>query len=188
MEQADGRWRNRYYAAALDRICLISLRIDQSRDEGWTCSDDWPNVNLHSLQGSNQATGQWQTPLTPTTRASLTAWSPTSTVSTTSLGSSNKSNWDSNAISPGTQYNEMASCFSAPQSPSPNLNEARCDLCNATFKGASRFSNLQRHLRSTKVHGGLAKLSCEQPGCEKKFTRSDNLSHHVQVAHQALPS
>ncbi|ORY07431.1 hypothetical protein K493DRAFT_197704, partial [Basidiobolus meristosporus CBS 931.73] len=53
------------------------------------------------------------------------------------------------------------------------LNHFQCPVCKKTF---GRRDNYKRHFR---IHSGEYPHICPVPGCNKGFTRSDQISRHL---------
>lgn len=57
--------------------------------------------------------------------------------------------------------------------------------CNASFIGASRFSNCSRHVKTALHHNQDAGPKC--PVCYTAFSRPDNLKQHLRNIHHLDP-
>ncbi|KIM59727.1 hypothetical protein SCLCIDRAFT_125598 [Scleroderma citrinum Foug A] len=56
-----------------------------------------------------------------------------------------------------------------------------CEICGGQFK---RGEHLKRHVRSIHTHD--RPWRCTFPGCERQFSRRDNLNQHLRM-HEATP-
>jgi uncharacterized Zn-finger protein len=52
--------------------------------------------------------------------------------------------------------------------------------CNKTFTSAGHAS------RHSKIHTAKSAVACTNPGCEKKFTRRDNMKQHLETHYTHL--
>ena len=76
------------------------------------------------------------------------------------------------------------------ESGSGDLPHSRCKICNNVVSKAARESdrksNVTRHIRNH--HRGLAKPTCNEPGCDgKAFARQDLLLTHQRSNHGTMP-
>ncbi len=183
MSQSNPSWRDRYYAADLDKVQAIILELKSPRRRIFSPVEQASNrvipfgQNVSCLEISRSASPH-QDP------------SPTTTTSTTSIFSF--SNGTSGSIYSGAST-QPSSLNSSPTEPSPNPSNGfptpplpsvpflRCSTCGQSFKGAYRSTNLQRHMRST--HLRRVKLVCPEPGCSVECSRTDNLRKHQRVVH-----
>ncbi len=192
MGQSDPTWRDRYYATTLDLSLAKSFEIDKHQRSEATESpliNHRPSVSVLDVARPDQVTRNASVVMTSLQTDDSPNVSPISTMSASSMQSSGTSTRDSTLTSP-TAYTESTSSeeFTPPSSPVQKQG-ARCHQCGKTFAGTSCLTNLQRHLRFAKIHDNVATFECPNPGCGKRFGRSDNRNKHFQTAHQpALPS
>lgn len=68
--------------------------------------------------------------------------------------------------------------------PASNARGLSCDRdgCDAIFIGSSASKNLRRHQLTAKLHNKTKYLNC-CPGCNKSFSRRDNLRVHFDLRH-----
>ena len=183
MSQPDSRWRDRYYAADLDKVQAIYLELERPRRRILPITEQVRK--LPTLVGMSHSHLE-----TPTSANSRENPSPTSSTSTNSI-SSFSNGPPSSAISDAST--QLSSLNSSPtemlQSPSSNFSTAplppipilRCSTCGQAFTGVYRMTNLQRHMRHTHVR--RVKLICPEPGCGVECSRTDNLRKHRRVVH-----
>ena len=183
MSQSNPSWRNRYYAADLDKVQAISLELERPRCQILSPTESASNRVI--LLGQNVSCLE-----TPTPASSHQDPSPTSTTSTTSIFSS--PGGTSGSIYSGTST-QPSSLNSSPTEPLPSPSNGfsippfrstpllHCSTCGQAFKGAYRNTNLQRHMRST--HFRRVRLFCPEPGCSVECSRTDNLRKHRRVVH-----
>ncbi|KAG8731182.1 Zinc finger protein ZIC 5 [Ceratobasidium sp. 428] len=51
----------------------------------------------------------------------------------------------------------------------------KCKYCDRAF---AESSNLSKHLRT---HTGIRPYACTEPGCDKRFSRPDQVTRHMSV-------
>ncbi len=183
MSQSDSSWRDRYYAANLDKVQAICLELINPKRQMLAV--------LKQVDTPATVPSQDRSCLgTPTSATSFQDPSPTSSTSTTSTSSFSN-------VSPGsiTSYNstQFSSLENSPTRPSPSPSNTsptsplppvpilRCLTCGQAFKGVYRITNLQRHMRNTHIR--RIKLVCPEPGCGIECSRTDNLRKHRRVVH-----
>jgi uncharacterized Zn-finger protein len=92
--------------------------------------------------------------------------------------------------SPSLSVSNIGDSLSSPTSPIDIVPQAAdseqenfsCSMCGHRPAGDPKWhrGNLAKHMR---IHDNNEKYSCQYPGCEKSYTRSDNLGHHIKVHH-----
>ncbi len=183
MSQSDPSWRDRYYAAKLDKVQAICLELKNPR-----CRMPLPMKQVDSAATvPSQDRSFLETPISATT---LGDPSPTSSTSTNSVCSFLNGHSGSTTSDTSTQLSSVdnspigplpspSNAFpTSPLAPVPSL---RCSTCGQAFKGVYRMTNLQRHMRNTHVR--RVKLVCPEPGCGVEYRRTDNLRRHRRVVH-----
>lgn len=63
------------------------------------------------------------------------------------------------------------------------LGAISCPLCPKKFKPLFGLMNLQRHLKTAKIHNHGATFACPRPDCGARIARKDNLNKHLQTVH-----
>ena len=107
---------------------------------------------------------------------------PSATGSTYSKESSSKDVQSSSSMSSTATSTDSLFLSSSPVIKVTDLQGTSCQ-CGQAFSGASCASNLKRHQRTSECGGMPARLECHDQGCNKTFTRSDNLRKHFREAH-----
>lgn len=183
MSQSGPSWRDRYYAAGLDKVQAICLELKSARQQMLSVPEQVhtpatvPSRDRSSLE-------------TPTSATLLQDPSPTSSTSTTSISSFSNGPSGSTTSDTSTQLSSLENSPTGPlpspsnifpTSPVPSVPILRCSTCGQAFKGLYRMTNLQRHMRNTHIR--RIKLVCREPGCGVKCSRTDNLRKHRRVVH-----
>lgn len=183
MSQSDPSWRDRYYAANLDKVQAICLELTNPKSQTLAV--------LKQVDSAATVPSQERSCLgTPVSATSLQDPSPTSSTSTTSTSSFSNVSRGSGTSYNSTQFSSQESsptiCLpspsdTSPTSPLPPVPTLRCSTCGQAFKGVYRTTNLQRHVRNTHIR--RIKLVCPEPGCGIECSRTDNLRKHRRVVH-----
>ena len=184
MSQPNSSWRDRYYAADLDKVQAICLELERPRFQKISTIEQVKP--FPTLAGPSYLRLE-----TPTSANAHGKHSPTSSISTTSTSSFSNDPPSSATSDAGTQLSSLNSSptelflqspsndFSTP--PLPPIPILRCSTCGQAFRGVYRATNLQRHMRYTHVR--RVKFICPEPGCGVECSRTDNLRKHRRVVH-----
>ena len=181
MQKAGPDWRDRFYATDLEKVLAISQEIDNRHKKFATgkailrkrppCSDP-----RQSHQERDPSPGRKIiTSSIDSLPATLIPDMPTPLSQSTASHSS--------SMSPDSSFSQTS------PTPSTSTNSTQttvCDLCKATFTGEYQKSNYDRHMRTSKQHGGTSGLLCPIEGCGAELFRSDNLAKHMRKAHQKM--
>ncbi|KAL8926431.1 MAG: hypothetical protein Q9208_002974 [Pyrenodesmia sp. 3 TL-2023] len=125
-------------------------------------------------------------PFIPNHEPSAPFISPTSSTMSIERDSNSPSNSDtqlnSAEASPSSGTLSIFPANADTQAPIP-LDTSLCPICDTPFTGTfqHRMSNLNRHIKYK--HRGLGKFRCQTEGCNKEYTRPDNLLKHQRVKH-----
>lgn len=175
------RWRDRYYAASLDKFQAIYWELERQRRHKLS-----PIHRSHSpARLSTRACLRL-----PTFASSIEGTSPTSSTSATSFHSFSNASLHTTSSDTSTQPSSLDSSPTGPlPSPSQTFSISSispvptlcCSTCSQPFKGVYRTANLQRHMRNT--HQRREKLVCPEPGCGVECSRTDNLRKHRKGVH-----
>ncbi|KAL2039521.1 hypothetical protein N7G274_007793 [Stereocaulon virgatum] len=179
----EAAWRDHYYIADLHEILAISLELDKYRSID-ASTNRWPDTSVLAVIRSDPTLLKSSPPASSNSCGSSTDSSPTSLASLDSTMSLSGETLASSLISP-TALSQNSLSPTSPTFPMPNAEIASCQLCDAKFRGTPqhRKSNLQRHMRTSKIHSGYAGFKCPEPGCSSRLRRTDNLGKHLQTIH-----
>ena len=214
MEQQDSRWRNEYYAVAIDRVLAVSVEISNHQTLETHSAKQYISVlavvRPHQSDGDSPLsvtsvesettdhTPQSTSPSTlpsaskstsPSTLGSSTSVPSPSTDSPIRYSTDSPNSYSTDSINSHSTALVTASAGS-PTSPAPQNPPAdvlRCPLCPRTFKPISGATDLQRYLKCSNAHGLVQKSECHISGCGKPLTRTDNLNHHIRTVPNESP-
>lgn len=176
-------WRDRFYIADLHEILAVSLELDKYHSID-ASTNRWPDTSVLAIIRPDRTLLKSSPPASSHSCGSSTNSSPTSLTSLDSTMSLSGDTLASSLTSP-TAMSQSSMSPTSPTFPMPNTEIAYCQLCPATFRGTPqhRRSNLQRHMRTSKIHSGYARFKCPEPGCSSRLMRTDNLGKHLQTMH-----
>ena len=188
MHQPDPSWRSRYYSAGLDKVLAISVEITNRRTLK-ARSARHSRTSVLAVVRPTQST--CTSPISAASDESHTLLnsSPSTASSLSTRHASSVGNDDSSFTAPTS--NSAGSPTSSPTTPltlcSPTSTERMISCpdpsCPEKFMPTSGATNVQRHLRTSRFHGNRPSFYCHKEGCTKKYSRGDNLNHHLQEAH-----
>ena len=183
MRRTDPAWRHPYHATALDAVLAISLEIDKYHNCGPIIG--WPNTNVLAEISRSHETSASPSSFESSASEEIIYSASSATSPSSPIFSSPRPGFDDSAFTSPTTIHSGTSPSTTPSNiPSINPLTAICD-CGKIFSGIYCVTNMQRHRRSSSVHGST-KLQCKVPGCESTLGRSDNLRKHFRIHHPQL--
>ena len=184
MHQSDPNWRSRYYAAALYKMLAVSVEIS-NRQTLEARSARYSRTSVLAVVRPTQST--CTSPVSPASGESETLInsSPSTVGSRSSQHSSLVGHYNSSFTAPTSDSTGSPTSPSLPASPTSASGMISCPdpSCPEKFKPISGATNVLRHLKTSRAHGNGAMYYCHKEGCAKRFSRSDNLNHHIQKVH-----
>ena len=178
MEPLGSKWRNKYYTVAIDWVRAVSAEVWNHQElEARSAGQDTivlAGIQPHQFGGAS--------PLSVASEGSesmddMFPSSPSTLDLSTSMSSLNTDSSNSYFNSPTT------TATGSPTWPATHNTAADAFRCHSCERNFSDRANLRRHERLTKAHGSHSVFPCLEPGCEKSYTRSDNLLAHANKAH-----
>ena len=171
---SDGTWRHLYYATALIQILDTSSNIlDYEGQETYNKTASTDCLHTGNANGSTTALDQSMED-TNTARSA--------TGSTSAIGSSPEDVQGGSLMSSTTTSTNSSFSSSSSATHATSVQSSTCK-CGQTLTGTSSASNLKRHQRTSGCSGTSARLECPEQGCNRTFTRSDNLRKHFRETH-----
>lgn len=178
MYSSSSGWRDLYYAQDLAGVLLVFARLETKP----SLADTFVRVDTHFDETPGFDEQQYSSPLyTDSDRSSNPMDSPATTLTcSTFLGSSDSSGNNSNTVlAPNSTSSKSPVELSSPASNT----SLYCHICNKSFhckKDQDQRTNRNRHI-VTKHTSRM--VPCSEPGCDKEFTRSDNMGRHSRKYH-----
>ncbi|MCJ1261826.1 hypothetical protein MMC22_001694 [Lobaria immixta] len=168
-------WLDRYYATDLDQVLSIFYELQKRPPVPNTVSEE--HAFDSELVMDEQ---QCQSTISMKSRQSSDS-SATVATSSTLIGSP-----DSSGNNGDTTISSYSTLSSSPVGFSPPTSEISSSIRNVSFqtkKDQDQRLNLNRHIRTTHTS---CRYPCLEPGCGRKYTRSDNMIRHLQMDHGTM--